>query len=112
MKKISWILFAFFMIHLVLQLGALLFSFGAGMSEFDNPDSESLRVKSSIYDGFYAVLTFPTVFIFYNLVFTPFLGSYPFAGWAWFLFPYILNSVLWTFAFYLILKKFYISKGK
>ncbi|MBI2107367.1 hypothetical protein HYT57_05275 [Candidatus Woesearchaeota archaeon] len=106
MKKISWILFAFFMIHLVLQLGALLFSFGAGMSEFDNPDSESLRIKSFIYDGVYAVLTFPVALVFYNLVFTPPLEGYFLAGWAWFLFPYILNSILWTLVFYFILKKY------
>lgn len=77
------------------------------MAEFDNPDDSILRVKSSIYDGVYSVLTFPLVFLFYNLVFTYFLETSVFSGWLWFLFPYVLNSLLWTLVFYLILKKFY-----
>mgnify|MGYP001558351397 FL=1 len=105
-------LVAFFVIHLILQIGFLLFSFGTGMAEFDNPNDSSLRIKGSIYDGVYSVLTFPVVFMFYNLVFDSFFENYPFAGWIWFLFPYILNSALWTLILYFILKKIYKFQDK
>ena len=104
-KKLFWIVITFFIIHLLLQFGAFLFSFSIGMGEFDNPDSSILRIKSFIYDGIYFILTFPIGFIF-NLIYTSFLGSYYFSGYFWFFLPFILNSILWTFIVYFLSKKY------
>ena len=73
--RLVWVVLVFFVIHLILQLVALLLSFSVGMAEFDNPDNEALRIKSSVYDGIYVVLTFPATPIFYHLTFDSFFEN-------------------------------------
>lgn len=106
-RKLYLILVAFFILHFVLQFGSLLLAAALGMDGFDNPDNMELVIRSDRYFMVYTVLSFPLLFTVDRIVPVNFFLY----GLLWYLL-FILNSVLWTFVFYLILKKFYKFQDK
>ena len=81
---------AFFIIHFVLQFSLLLLEF----------ESTKTQEGVSVYGVFYSILSFPFSFLLYK---TPLLDTIDLNGLSAFV-PFFINSLLWSFVVYLLLK--------
>ncbi len=101
-KRLILYSFIFFIIHLLLQIFSLFYTL-TDIAAFDNPDipeAPLLKLESKIAEAFFTVLSFPILPILEKT----FPASMNWFNGFSFYTLFILNSIIWTLVFYLILK--------
>ena len=112
-KNIKCFVILFFVAHFILQFVFMILGFFSVMAFFENPDSQFLSIKNTIYNYIFNILSFPFVFMFSRVLY-PFEILYESSTYRLFILlgEFAANSLLWSIGFYFLLKKICIKSNE